>query len=86
MMSHLDCPQATGLGAAGFWEEHIAARTESVGHQDGGVHSPNDIWYFWKTESSLDFWHFGLKILFTWDIHHELIIPLSNDLKKILII
>lgn len=43
MMSHLDSPQATGLRAAGLGEEHIAARAQSVGHQDGGVHSPNDI-------------------------------------------
>ena len=44
IMSHLDGPQATGLRAAGLGEEHIVARTERVGYQDGGVHSPNDIW------------------------------------------
>ena len=85
MMTHLDCPQLTRLRASGLGEEHVVAWAESVGDQDGGVHSPDHIWGFGKTESSLDFWPLGMKILFTWDIHHEFLVPFSNNLKRMFV-
>ena len=43
MMTHLDSPQLTGLRAPGLGEEHVVAWAESVGDQDGGVHTPDHI-------------------------------------------